>query len=86
MTGPSAILALCDAGKMPAEIAAALDVPLPGVYAILRAKRPNRKRAPRPCTSQVPALVRGLNAEGVAVGRIATLCQVSRAYVYRLRK
>lgn len=73
-----------DLGKTPAQIAAFCKVPVHKVYAILRRERPDRRRAPRPCTSAVPALVMGLAREGVKAARIASLCQCSCAYVHRI--
>jgi hypothetical protein len=79
------ILALSDEGNTPAQIAAAISTAkLPQIYATLRAERPNRKRAPRPCTSAIPATVLGMKAAGIREPRIANLLGVSRAYVYRI--
>jgi hypothetical protein len=78
------ILSLCDEGHTPAQIAAAMQLPAGSVYATLRVERPNRSRAPRRKTSGIPGQVLGLNAAGVAVGRIAGLLGISRTYVYRI--
>jgi uncharacterized protein (DUF433 family) len=79
------ILALCDAGHTPAQIAAAVpSATLAQIYAILRAERPSRKRAPRRRTSAIPAQVVALDAAGVKVARIAGLLGCSRAYVHRI--
>lgn len=77
------VLTLCDQGRTPASIAAALTLHRGKVYALLRAERPFRKRAPRPLTSAVPARIAALRKAGVGAARIGRLLGVSRAYVYR---
>ncbi len=71
---------LSDAGHAPAAIALALGMPIGKVYSTLRAERPNRTRAARRATSEVPARVVALAAAGMRVGRIAEL----KAYCYRI--
>ena len=83
---PTQILTLSDAGHTPAAIALALSLPPGKVYATLRRERPGRKRAPRTRTSLIPSRVLALSAAGVKAGRIAAVCGVSAAYVYRLIK
>lgn len=78
------ILALNDAGHTPASIAATLGLALGPVYAVLRAERPKRPRAPRTRTSAIPPKVLGLHRAGVGAGRIAALLKISRAYVHRI--
>lgn len=79
------VLTLCDRGLTPAAIQGEMPgVPMGEVYAILRQQRPDRARAPRPRTSDVPAAVLQLRAGGIRVGCIATLLGVSRAYVHRI--
>lgn len=82
MTNP--ITKLSDAGHHPAAIAKRLDVSLSTVYATLRRERPDRPRKPRPATSDLPRRIRILEAKGYKRARIATLLQVSRAYVYKV--
>lgn len=85
MTSPThqSILDLSDAGHTPASIAAALSLSLSTVYATLRAHRPQRARAPRPRTSDLPRRIQGLASRGHKPARIAELLDCSRAYVYR---
>lgn len=78
------VLALSDAGQHPAQIATALSLSPGHVYGILRRERPNRPRKRRQGTSDVPRMVRGLDAAGITVERIAVLCACSRAYCYRI--
>jgi hypothetical protein len=78
------ILFLLDQGLTPAQIAAALGLKVGKVYAVLRKERPGRTRAPRSRTSAKRALVIALAQAGVGATRIAVLCEVSRAYVYRI--
>lgn len=85
MTTPfAAILELSDAGQHPAQIAAALPVSLGHVYATLREHRPDRPRKQRRATSDLPRMVRGLDAQGITVERIAVLLAITPAYVYRI--
>jgi DNA-binding CsgD family transcriptional regulator len=77
------ILSLSDTGHTPASIATLLDLSLSTVYATLRAHRPQRARAPRPRTSDLPRRIQGLASRGHKPARIAVLLDVSRAYVYR---
>ena len=81
---PDSILALHDAGNTPAAIASSLGISLSSVYTVLRAHRPDRKRAPRARTSPLPAQIRGLVASGIKQRRVAYLLGVSPAYVYRI--
>lgn len=78
------IVHLSDAGHHPAAIAKRLDVSLSTVYATLRRERHDRPRKPRPATSDLPRRIRILEAKGYKRARIATLLQVSRAYVYKV--
>jgi hypothetical protein len=80
--GRQQILALFDAGHAPRVIIAA-GFDKHQVYRVLRRHRADRKRAPRTRTSNVPLLIRALDAEGLAVERIQAFCDCSRAYVYR---
>jgi len=77
------ILRLNDEGKFPADIATSLGITPGRVYTVLREHRPDRKRKPRPCTSNKPAMIRSLSAEKIKPSRIAFLLKCSRAYVYR---
>ncbi|XUM19796.1 hypothetical protein ACRAVF_19205 [Bradyrhizobium oligotrophicum S58] len=81
------ILSRFDAGETPVQIIAALaaaGVSKRVVYAVLRKHRPERVRAPRRRTSTIPARVRQMSGEGIAVARIADLLQVTSVYVYRI--
>ncbi len=78
------ILRLCDAGKHPGEIAAALDIPAGRVYAVLREHRPDRKRKPRAHTSVLRSQILALAAIGTKPARIAMLLNVTRQYVYKV--
>jgi hypothetical protein len=84
MSDEAKIIALCDAGHVPGAIAATLSLPAGKVYTVLRRERPDRKRAPRTRTSDVPTRVRALYLVGIKPKRIAALCSVSNAYVYRI--
>lgn len=84
MTPTPQILALCDAGHTPAQIASRLGLPAGKVYAVLRAERPDRTRAPRQRTSGVPAKMLALHGAGVGVARVAELLRCSRAYCYKV--
>lgn len=77
------VLELADSDKPVAEIAADVKLTQGRVYAVLREHRPDRKRSPRPCTSDLPAKIKILFAEKIKPARIAVLLDVSRAYVYR---
>lgn len=82
---PASILQRFDAGEKPSAIAVAEGCSLAGVYNVLRAARPARKRAPREKTGgDKTTLVLGLAAQGIKPARIAFLARCSRAYVYRL--
>jgi hypothetical protein len=83
-TSPAQILALHDAGQTVSAIASSANVSQGYVYALLRAERPERKRAPRTRTSEVPAKIRFLSEQGIGAARVAVLLGVSRAYVYRV--
>lgn len=78
------ILALSDAGKTPAQIAAALPVKIGTVYAALREHRPARKCAPRTRTSAKRVQILGLLGQGITASRVAFLTDVSDKYVYRI--
>jgi transposase len=75
---------LSDQGHSPSAIASRLALPPGKVYAVLRRERPNRTRAARRCSSEVPAKVAALAAAGLSAKRIAELCGCSKAYIYRL--
>lgn len=79
------VLDLSDAGSTPAAIASAIPAPLATVYAILRAHRPDRPRAPRTRTAVLPVKIRGLLDAGHKPARVAELVGCSRAYVYRVQ-
>lgn len=79
----SDILSLNDAGHTPASVSRALSLSPSTVYAVLRQYRPDRARAPRPRTSDLPGRIVGLASRGHKPARIAVLLGVSRAYVYR---
>jgi DNA-directed RNA polymerase specialized sigma24 family protein len=81
-----AICEMSDFGHTPAQIAAATGVPAGRVYAVLRAQRPDRVRAPRRLTSLLPARVLALHGAGLRAKRIAELCGCSKAYIYRILK
>lgn len=83
--GRAAILALFDAGHTPVEIASR-GFQKGQVYAVLRAQRAGRGRAPRRRTSEVREKVRALRAAGLAAGRISALLGISRTWVYALLK
>lgn len=84
MNHTAQILAAHDAGQSVQQIALAIPCSTGHVYGILRQHRPLRTRKPRTATSDTPRMVRGLAAQGIVVERIAVLCGVSRAYVYRI--
>lgn len=79
-----AIVALADAGTPASAIAAALDITVGRVYAVLREQRPGRKRKSRRHTSVVPDQVRGLVSGGIKPARVAVLLSITPAYVYRI--
>lgn len=79
-----AILAAYDAGTLPRDLCATYSKGV--VYAVLRAHRPDRSRAPRRRTSVIPAQARALAKEGMTMARVAALLGVSRAYAHRLLK
>lgn len=80
------VLQLSDAGTPPLAIAAALRVPTSRVYSCLSKHRPNRPRAPRTRTAELPGKIAYLAGQGVKRRRIAFLLGCSRAYVYRTLK
>jgi hypothetical protein len=77
------ILEWSDAGHKVATIAAQVSLKERVVYAALARHRPDRPREARRLTSVVPAKIAALQAAGATPTRIAELCGVSRAYVYR---
>lgn len=83
------ILRAADACVPVAQIAADNDLSASRVYSLLREYRPERPRAPRPCTSDIPAKIRALatvvegETKSAKVERVATLVGCSKAYVYR---
>ena len=66
-----------------ADIAKRTQLSVGRVYSVLRVERPERKRSPRPRTSDLPAKIKALAAQEIKPARIALLLNVSRAYVYR---
>lgn len=67
-------------------IAAALGIPRGRVYAILRQNRPGGGRKPRRPTSDKPAVIRGLLADGWTPARIVAVLGVTRQYVSACKK
>ena len=89
MTRPhhSQILAFYDASPDATAVARALSISVGTVYAVLRHHRPDRKRKPRPVTSESADKRRqilGLVSRGHKVARVAELVGVSRTYCYRV--
>lgn len=84
MTPLATILSRADAGQPVADIAAALDLTVGRIYAVLRQHRPDRCRKERRRVSKVPAKVRALLARGIVPSRVAFLLGITRAYVYRI--
>jgi len=73
-----------DRGEHPDAIAEALGVSLSTVYSVLRELRPKRKRKPRPCTSDIPDIIRALYREKkMKPRRISEVLGITRAYVYK---
>lgn len=84
MTHVDEILTFFDTDFTPYEISIALSLPLAKVYRVLRLHRPDRPRTPRRRTSLVRPKALALHAEGLSIAKIAALCQVDEAWVYRL--